>query len=61
MKDAFAKTGKILTDKEIKAILDKHSIIDNGGLNFDEFKLVFFNDEENDILSPNQNKSNIKT
>lgn len=45
LKEAFAKTGKILSDNEIASILEKHSFIDNGGLNFDEFRLVFFEDE----------------
>ena len=42
LKEAFAKTGKILTDKDIDYIMELHSFIDNGGLNFEEFKMVFF-------------------
>eukprot|EP00347_Sterkiella_histriomuscorum_P016687 403352243 len=46
LKEAFAKTGKDLNDAEIAKIFEKHSFIDNGGLNFDEFSLVFFDRED---------------
>ena len=38
LKEAFAKSGKILSDLELKDILAKHDIEKNGIISFDEFK-----------------------
>jgi len=38
--------GRELTDKEINEILLEHDILENGDLNFDEFKLIFASEEE---------------
>jgi calcium-dependent protein kinase len=46
LKEAFAKTGKVITDKDIERIMENHSIEKTGSLSFHEFGLVFFSDPE---------------
>ena len=46
MKEAFAKTGKTLTESDIKQILEKHDIERNGVISFDEFRLILFYGEK---------------
>jgi len=46
LKQAFAKTGKKITDKDIKRIMENYSSERTGSLSFDEFKSVFFEDSE---------------
>ena len=38
LKEAFGKTGKALTDREIQIILKKHAIQRKNGISFDEFQ-----------------------
>jgi calcium-dependent protein kinase len=61
LKEAFAKTGKNLTDKEIDGIMKLHSFIDNGGLNFEEFKVVFTQDDPRSTLSRGITKSSLSS
>lgn len=42
LRDAFAKSGKMLTDEQMKEIMDKHDLEKNGVLSFDEFRRIFF-------------------
>jgi Ca2+-binding EF-hand superfamily protein len=42
LKEAFAKTGKELSENEIKKMLERHVIKENGNLGFEEFKMIFF-------------------
>ena len=47
LKEAFAKTGKALSDSEIHSILAKHDILENGVITYEEFKFIFFTDDRN--------------
>jgi calcium-dependent protein kinase len=40
LREAFAKSGKNLSDSDIKIILEIHDIERNGVLSFDEFRLI---------------------
>ena len=46
LKEAFAQAGKTLTDEDIAAILKEHDIVGDGKLNFDEFKQIFFDQQD---------------
>jgi hypothetical protein len=59
LKEAFAKTGKDLSELEIKFMLERHAIKENGNLGFEEFKMIFFEDESNQLVKGKQNKSKI--
>lgn len=41
LKEAFAKSGKELTNEELKLIMEKHDLEKNGILSFEEFKYIF--------------------
>jgi hypothetical protein len=59
LKEAFAKTGKDISELEIKLMLERHVIKENGNLGFEEFKMIFFEDENNQLVKGKQNKSKI--
>ncbi len=46
IKEAFAKTGKKITDEDVKHILQSHDIEKNGILSFDEFRLILVSNEQ---------------
>jgi len=41
IKEAFEKTGKHISDKELANILKSHDVMHNGRITFEEFKLMF--------------------
>lgn len=44
LKEAFAKSGKELSDIEVKEILEKHNIKKTGSISFEEFKVMLMED-----------------
>ena len=62
LKQAFAQAGKILTDGDIKQILKEHDIVGDGRLSFDEFKEIFYdeNEEGADKLKLNAQYSEVR-
>lgn len=46
IKEAFAKTGKKITDEDVKHILQSHDIEKNGILSFDEFRLILVSSDQ---------------
>lgn len=56
LRDAFAKSGKNLTEQEMKEILEHHDLEKNGIISFDEFRQIFFIKEKikeiDEVTSP---------
>ena len=46
LKEAFAKTGKTLSEDEVRHILDQHDLKKNGVIDFEEFREIFFSSAE---------------
>jgi calcium-dependent protein kinase len=54
LRDAFAKSGKQLTEDEMRHILQEHDLEKNGILSFDEFRQIFYTKEGELKLPPEQ-------
>jgi hypothetical protein len=50
LREAFAKSGKMLTKEEMSQILELHDLEKNGILSFDEFRQIFFTKESKDNM-----------
>lgn len=53
LRDAFAKSGKMLTKEQLRDIMEKHDLAKNGILSFDEFRQIFFS--ASDVCEPSSN------
>lgn len=53
LREAFAKSGKMLSKEEMSQILELHDLEKNGVLSFDEFRQIFFTKESKDMLPQN--------
>ena len=45
IREAFAVNGRDITDNQLNDILKNHDIVGDGRLNFEEFRAIFFENE----------------